>query len=148
LNSLFEETTINELKSRIRLLRPDSTGLWGTMTPAQALAHCAVVLEMALGDVWLPMNPVGRLFGWFMKPIALRVEMRRNSPTMKEFKIEGSRDLEVERGRVSKLLDRFLMAGPRGCSTHPHPFLGRLTPQDWSTFMYKHLDHHLRQFGV
>lgn len=44
--------------------------------------------------------------------------------------------------------DRFAAAGPKGCTTHPHTFFGRLTPEEWATLMYKHLDHHLRQFGV
>jgi len=39
-------------------------------------------------------------------------------------------------------------AGPAGCTAHPHSFFGRLKPEEWATLMYKHLDHHLRQFGV
>jgi LPS sulfotransferase NodH len=46
------------------------------------------------------------------------------------------------------LIDRFAAAGPQGCTKNPHSFFGRLTPQEWATLMYKHLDHHLRQFGV
>ena len=46
------------------------------------------------------------------------------------------------------LIDRFAAAGPKGCTTHPHSFFGPLTPDEWAILMYKHLDHHLRQFGV
>jgi hypothetical protein len=46
------------------------------------------------------------------------------------------------------VIDRFVAAGPKGCTTHPHSFFGPLTPQEWAILMYKHVDHHLRQFGV
>jgi len=40
------------------------------------------------------------------------------------------------------------VAGPAGCTKHPHSFFGKLTPEEWAILSYKHLDHHLRQFGV
>jgi len=49
---------------------------------------------------------------------------------------------------LSALLERFFENGPRGCTKHPHAFFGQLTPEEWARLMYKHLDHHLRQFGV
>jgi len=35
-----------------------------------------------------------------------------------------------------------------GCVAHPHSFFGRMTPDEWAVLMYKHVDHHLRQFGA
>jgi hypothetical protein len=72
--------------------------------------------------------------------------MRRNSPTM--IAVEDDRNLDVEREQLRSLVDRFVAAGPEECTTHPHSFFGRLTPMEWAILMYKHLDHHLRQFGV
>jgi hypothetical protein len=88
--------------------------------------------------------------GLIVKPMALRNDepMRRNSPTMKELVVQDSRDLGTERQRLCGLIDRFAAAGPAGCTTHPHSFFGRLAPQEWAILMYKHLDHHLRQFGA
>ncbi|MFD1127776.1 DUF1569 domain-containing protein [Paenibacillus provencensis] len=31
--------------------------------------------------------------------------------------------------------------------TNPHPFFGKLTSEEWSIGLYKHLDHHLKEFG-
>ena len=62
--------------------------------------------------------------------------------------VEDERDLGIEQKRLCGLIDRFVAAGPEGCTTHPHSFFGRLTPQEWAILMYKHVDHHLRQFGV
>jgi hypothetical protein len=74
--------------------------------------------------------------------------MRRNSPTAKTLVVADKRDLAAEQKRLCGLIDQFCAAGPAGCTTHPHSFFGPLTPEEWAALMYKHLDHHLRQFGV
>jgi hypothetical protein len=93
---------------------------------------------------------VGRIIGRMVKPKVLGNDepMRRNSPTVKDLVVQDERDLGAERARLCGLIDRFAAAGPKGCTTHPHSFFGRLTPEEWATLMYKHVDHHLRQFGV
>ncbi|MDB4899571.1 MAG: hypothetical protein JWN53_1379, partial [Gemmatimonadetes bacterium] len=73
--------------------------------------------------------------------------MSRNAPTIKGLVMLDEHDLETERTRLSAMIDRFA-AGPAVCTAHPHPFFGRLTPQEWAVLMYKHLDHHLRQFDA
>lgn len=150
MKNLFEATTVAEVKERIVHLRPDSERQWGTMNAGQAVAHCAAGLELAVGDKLPPRLLLGRIIGGIVKPMALGTEepMRRNSPTVKGLVVKDERDLETERTRLCGLIDRFAAAGPAGCTTHPHSFFGRLTPEEWATLMYKHLDHHLRQFGV
>ena len=150
MKNLFDAASQAEVKGRVERLRPDSERQWGTMNPAQAVAHCAHSVEMALGDRRPPRVFIGRVLGWAIKPLALGNDapMRRNSPTVPEIEMKDSRDLEVERRRLLALIERFAAAGRAGCTTHPHAFFGRLTPDEWGVLMYKHLDHHLRQFGV
>lgn len=62
--------------------------------------------------------------------------------------MEDARDLENERNHLLVLIDKFTAGGPAACTTHPHGFFGKLTPDQWAILMYKHLDHHLRQFGA
>jgi uncharacterized protein DUF1569 len=121
------------------------------MNSAQMLAHCSLGLEMAAGEIRPPRALVGRILGPVIKPMAFRDEepMRRNSPTSKELVVIGEdRDFEAERKRLGELIDRFVAAGATGCTSHPHAFFGSLTPDEWAVLMYKHLDHHLRQFGA
>lgn len=148
--SLFDPTTAAELKSRIGMLRPDSRRHWGTMDVAQMVAHCASGMEMANGTLRPPRKLVGRILGPLVKRLALgnAAPMRRNSPTVDVLVMTGSRDLDAERTRLDTLIASFARAGAAGCTTHPHPFFGPLTPAQWAELMYKHLDHHLRQFGV
>ena len=150
MKNLFESSTVEVVKQRITLLRPDSPRHWGNMNAAQAVAHCSAGIQMALGEILPRRAFAGRILGWVIKPLALRNDdpMRRNSPTMKELLMPDQLNLATESERLSRLIDRFAAAGPDGCTKHPHAFFGRLTPQEWSILMYKHLDHHLRQFGV
>lgn len=150
MRNLFEGSRVDEIKRRLDGLRPESARQWGTMNPAQVVAHCSGSLEMALGD-WAPERIFfGRILGVAIKPMVLGNDepMRRNSPTMRRLVIDGSPDFRAERERLRGLIDRFAACGPNGFKTHPHSFFGPLTPAEWSILMYKHLDHHLRQFGV
>jgi len=147
---LFDKAAVGEMKARVAKLRPDSQRQWGKMDVAQAMAHCAIGLESAMGDVRPPRAFIGRLLGGLIKNKAIHTEepLRKNSPTMKELVVADARKLEAEQKRVSELIDRFAAGGAKGCTTHPHAFFGSLTPEEWSILMYKHLDHHLRQFGA
>jgi len=120
------------------------------MNAAQAVAHCSAGLEWAVGDRIPPRMLLGRIMGRMVKPLALVNDkpMRRNSPTARDLVVQDEWDLGTEREWLCGLIERFAGARPAGCTTHPHSFFGRLTPQEWATLMYKHLDHHLRQFGV
>jgi hypothetical protein len=151
MKTLFETASVSEVKERLARLRPDSQRFWGKMNAAQAIAHCSNSMEWAVGDrVPQPAPLVGRILGKLIKPLAIGNDrpIRRNSPTAKELVVRGERDLETERARLCGLIDRFAAAGPKGCTQQPHSFFGRLTPEEWANLTYKHLDHHLRQFGV
>ena len=147
---LFDPTRVSEVKERLEQLRPESHRLWGKMNASQALAHCAVPFEWALGDKRPPRMFVGRIIGGLVKRLALGNDkpIRRNSPTAPDLVVADERDFETERVRLRGLIDRFAVVGPSGCSSYPHSFFGRLTPDEWAVLMYKHMDHHLRQFGA
>lgn len=150
MKNLFDVALANQLRQRIDSLRIDSPRQWGKMNAAQTVAHCASGLEMALGEIKPPRALIGRLIGSVIKPrvVGNDEQLRRNSPTVRELIIIGDRNLDVERLRLCSLIDRFVSGGTSVCTTHPHPFFGPLTPAEWAILMYKHLDHHLRQFGV
>lgn len=150
MKNLFDPAAANDVRTRLERLRPDSERSWGTMNVAQAVAHCSAGMEMAVGDIVAPRLLLGRIIGGIVKPMALGNDepMRRNSPTVPDLVVKDERDLGAEGKRLRGLIDRFVTAGPAGCTTHPHGFFGQLTSQEWGILMYKHLDHHLRQFGA
>jgi hypothetical protein len=147
--SLFDETSAAEIRLRLSQLSDRNERQWGRMNAAQALAHCSGVLELALGDRRPPRAAVGRILGWLFKRLTIGSDapMRRNAPTIPGVIVLDQRDLDTERKRLLALIERFTAGGSAVCTEHAHPFFGRLTPGEWAVFEYKHLDHHLRQFG-
>ena len=131
MKNLFEPTLVEDVKRRIMRLHPESERRWGKMPLAVVLAHCTSGLQMAMGT-------------GDDKPI------RRNSPSAPElFKADSIQcEFERERMQLIKAIESFVSTGAVCCSQHPHPFFGPLKPQQWAILMYKHVDHHLRQFGV
>jgi hypothetical protein len=150
MKNLFEPQTVAEVQTRIAKLQPDSQPLWGAMNSAQAAAHCSAGLEWAVGHTVPPRMFVGGIIGKMIKPMVFKDDapIRRNSPTAKSLVIAGQRELAAEQDRLCGLISRFVANGPSGCTAAPHSFFGRLTPDEWAILMYKHVDHHLRQFGV
>ena len=147
---LSEAGAAERFKTRVMALRPDSQRQWGSMTVAQALAHLSVSLEMAVGDRRPPRMLVGRFLGPMVrrKIVADDRPLRKNSPTAPDMVITDERELRIEQERLCALIDRFTAGGPERCTTHPHEFFGTMNAREWSILTYKHLDHHLRQFGA
>lgn len=150
MKNLYEAATTREIKERIGRLGPTSQRQWGKMTAAQAMAHCATTMEWAVGDKQEPRMLIGRIIGPLIKSTVLKDEkpLGKNAPTAKSLVVKDDRDLGKECQRLSALVERFASAGPQGCTKCPHAFFGQLTPDEWARLMYKHLDHHLRQFGA
>lgn len=149
MKNLFNQKDTYEIITRLHKLNPSSQRLWGKMEVDQMLAHCRKTLEMATGDKILPRVFIGRLIGrLFVKELYNEKPFSKNGPTDKALKITNRRNFETEKNKLLKYIEKFQAGGEEKCTTYPHPFFGKVTPREWSIGMYKHLDHHLRQFGV
>jgi Protein of unknown function (DUF1569) len=151
MKNLFDPMVAEHVKKRLKQLEPQSERQWGKMTAAQMLAHCSVSMQWAIGEVVPERGPLPvRLMGRLVKPMVFRNDkpLRRNSPTARSLVVSDERDLGKERDRLLRLIDTFVSGGAERCTNNPHSFFGKMTPEEWATLMYKHLDHHLRQFGV
>jgi hypothetical protein len=151
MKNLFEAATADEVKTRLGKLRPESERLWGKMTAPQMLAHCAISMRWAVGELVPDPAPLPvRMIGKMIKPFVFRNDdpIRKNAPSAKSLVISDERDLEREREQLAGLIDKFAVCGAAGCTRQKHPFFGKLEPGEWAILTYKHLDHHLRQFGV
>jgi hypothetical protein len=149
MKNLFEAETVDEMVARIDKLQPATQRQWGKMDVAQMMAHCSAALDMARGQINPPRILIGRLIGSFVKPIYTNDKpFSRSSPTDPKLVVSDQREFLHEQEQLKLKLRHFHEGGEPRCTRHPHPFFGSLTPQDWSRGMYKHLDHHLRQFGA
>jgi hypothetical protein len=147
---LFEPARAEEVRQRLEQLQPDSPRQWGKMDPAQMMAHCSMAIDMAEGKIVSPRIMIGRLLGPFAKKaiIVNGQPIRRNSQTTPSVLITDERNFTVEKKRLLDTINGFVAGGPAICTKQPHFFFGPLTPQEWASLMYSHLDHHLQQFGV
>jgi hypothetical protein len=149
MKNLFESQTVDEVIGRIDKLQPASQRQWGKMDAAQMLTHCSAAMDMATGRLNLKRAFIGRVLGPFVKPIFTNEKpFSKNSPTAKELVFSNQQDFLREQQQLRDKIREFQKGGEAKCTRHPHPFFGPLTPQEWSRGMYKHLDHHLRQFGA
>lgn len=149
MHSLFNPADLKELIERINKLTPDSTRKWGKMSVAQMLAHNCKGIESAIGRHHIPRVWMGRILGPFFRNMALGDKpFAKNSPTDKSLIFKGEYDFEAEKQDLIALVEEFSRGGADNCTKEPHAFFGHFTPDEWARFQWKHLDHHLRQFGV
>ena len=153
MKDFFHPTLVEETKQRILQLRPESERQWGSMAVAQTLAHCTAGFKMAMGDIQAKRAPFpATLLGPLIKALVFRDDkpIRRNSPSSPELLSADPTQCELERERsvLIAAIDRFASQGAACCTGNRHPFFGPLKPEQWAILMYKHVDHHLRQFGV
>lgn len=149
MSTLFAPSDLTTLLARLDALRPDAPRQWGTMTPAQALAHCAVPLEDVVAGRAATQKLIGRLLAWMVKGRVLgEAPFGKGSPTDPTYVVRDGRDLDAERARLKAALARFVEGGPAKAGEAVHPFFGRLSGEQWGILAAKHLDHHLRQFGA
>lgn len=120
----------------------------GKMDVSQMMAHTSVAFKVPLSKEKLPRMFLGFLLGWMMKSKLYNDSpWKKGLPTAPDFIIKDQRNIEEEK-KLIQLVDAFHQAGSDGITKYPHPFFGKFTPEQWGKSMYKHLDHHLKQFGV
>jgi hypothetical protein len=148
LKHLHDKEVFDEVLNRVDSLSAESIAMWGKMNVNQMMAHCSNALEMAMGTRPTKRLLIGKILGRFAKPIyANEKPFGKNGPTTNELRVVDQRDFFQEKEKLKTLLHAFCSGGVEGCTSNPHPFFGTLTPSEWSRGMYKHMDHHLRQFG-
>lgn len=149
MKNLFDRDAYTEIINRLHALTPQTQRQWGKMNAAQMLAHCKEAFKVPLSEKKMPRMFIGLLLGWaFRKKLYNDVPWKRNLPTAPNFIIKDERDFEKEKQELVTMVDRFYNSGPEKVGRFPHPMFGTLTPGQWGQSMYKHLDHHLVQFGV
>ena len=135
-----------EIAERVRALRPDSPRRWGKMTVDQMVWHVNQGLLQALGQLQCAPKAMP-LPAFLMKPLVFTLPWPRGAPTFPEFEAVSQHDFAQEKERCLKLVGDFGQRELQG-SWPTHMSFGPLRGDEWSRLMYKHMDHHLRQFSA
>jgi hypothetical protein len=149
MKDIYESQTLSELTTRIDALSSNSPAQWGKMNVAQMLQHCCIPIDAALKGS----QPKRSLKGYLIALVAKNMitndqPFKRNLPTDPTFVVADQVAFEEAKATLLQLIGRLSKGGPTYMEAKPHPFLGKLTAKEWSNIMYKHLDHHLTQFGA
>jgi uncharacterized protein DUF1569 len=136
-----------ELKRRVQALRPDTMPQWGKMSVDQMLHHVNLVLMESLGE-HTPKPNIRGLPEMLVRWLIINVPWGKGAPTRPDMLIpEGQHyDFEQEKSRCLTMMERFLAQPLEG--RWPRSANFRMTGRHWSQLQYKHLNHHLSQFGV
>jgi Protein of unknown function (DUF1569) len=149
MKSIFEQQVFEETVNRIEGLSPSATRQWGKMSAAQMCEHCARAAEMALGRGRQKQILLGKLIGWTVRKRFVGEEpFQKNGPTGPDFIIHDEPDFAATKLRLVGIVRELHVMGEAGTDGHVHGFFGPMSGEEWGITQYKHLDHHLRQFGA
>lgn len=150
MKSLFETKSLSEIINRINSLDENKLPDWGKMNVGQMIKHCQIPFGVINGTIKME-TKVGfmkKIIFSLMKPLMYNDKpWKKNVPTGKEFIINEDVIFDVEKGVLIDLINKFHKKKDQ-TEWPPHPVFGKFKAEQWGKMNYKHLDHHLRQFGV
>ena len=147
MKSVFDKITREDLVTRISALNENNKAQWGKMTLSQMIRHCILCEEMYQGKTTYKRAFIGRLFGKTGLKSLLKDEspIKRNSPTSPHFIIkETTGNIPSEKDKWISLIKEY---DQYPNNDFEHWFFGKMTKEQVGYFVYKHTDHHLRQFN-
>lgn len=149
MKSFFEQESYVELQERIEQLDPSTQPVWGKMDVGQMMHHCQKPLELALGRNTIKKPGfLMRMMVPLFKPGLYNDKLwKKGLQTAPEYVVSDPKDFEAEKNALLSVAKDFHAEKDR-TSWPEHPMFGNLTHEQWGKMQYKHLDHHLRQFGV
>lgn len=147
MKSIFDAAAYNELLNRIDALNKNLDPLWGKMTVGQMVWHCQIPLKVAIKNKKYGKkgNPLIKFF--FKKSLYSDKPLRKHLPTSPMAKATEEKDFAIEVKKLRAMVDQVHLTKDRK-EWQPHPIFGEFTHDQWGQLEYKHLDHHLQQFGV
>lgn len=138
------------LAERLRRLAPDARPRWGTLDAPRMLAHLIDALRIGYGEhePGTPDPPAPRFFAtalgrWLVidAPLPWPKGKAKSPP---EWFATAPGDFDADRERLIAELERFDEPRERWGAS---PIFGALSPAQWGRLSWRHIDHHLRQFG-
>jgi hypothetical protein len=151
LPNIFTTQEVNNILHRIDRLTTESTPNFGKMNVAQMLAHCNVTYEMVYEPNKHPKPNVfiGFILKTFIKKsVTNEVAYKQNSKTAPQFIITDARIFDVEKQRLKDYIAKTAALGEQHFDGKESHSFGTLNKTEWNNMFYKHLHHHLSQFGV
>jgi Protein of unknown function (DUF1569) len=148
--NIFSTETAEKFKTRINNLSTTTKPQWGKMDVSQMMAHCNVSYDMAFDENYKKSNGFIRfiLKNLVKKGLVDENPLKKNSSTAAEMVVKTAKNFESEKIKLVENVHHLVKKGDSYFDGKDHPGFGVMTKNEWNNFYYKHLDHHLTQFGV
>jgi hypothetical protein len=149
LPNIFTKPVADSIIDRINTLTPATTAQWGKMNVSQMLAHCCVSYEMVYEDKHAKPNGFMKLILKLLvkNKVVSEIPYKHNGPTAPAFIITTEKDFYTEKARLIGYIQKTQQLGAKEFDGKISHSFGPLSLTEWNNMFYKHLDHHLTQFG-
>ncbi|MEY3398550.1 MAG: hypothetical protein RL220_1144 [Bacteroidota bacterium] len=151
IKDIFSQEVAQEVISRINKLQPDTPRQWGKMDVSQMLAHCNVTYGYTYEpEKFQRPNAFKRfILKAIVKPYVTGPKpYKAGVHTAPDFIIRDAREFQLEKEKLVANIEKTQKLGSAFFEGKENFSFGKMSADQWNTLFYKHLDHHLRQFGV
>ena len=143
---MFDPAVKQDIVNRINYLTSETQRKWGKMDVSQMLAHVQLPINCAYGTHKVKGSFLLKLLGPLFKGILYNDKpYKQGMPTDPTYIVVDAKNFETEKQTLLNLVKKF---SPDAIVLLNHPVWGKMTKDQWSKATWKHLDHHLKQFGV
>lgn len=136
---------IDSIVTRANNLSPTAQPLWGTMSVNAMLFHCSLINNQILNQT----KTIKTVFKHrLMKPVFYALKkMPKGIKTGSKY-LPPQADALIFQNELSNYIATMNRFKNSGKIVGTHPMFGPLNTNEWRKFVWLHMDHHLRQFGV
>jgi len=150
MKSVFDQNVTAELIDRIEKLKSSTAPQWGKMNASQMLAHCNVTYELVYENIHpKPKGFMKFIMKNFIKKLVVSEKpYGKNGRTAPMFLITDEKNFNQEKTRLINYITKTQQLGESHFDGKESHAFGPLNKTEWNNMFYKHLDHHLTQFGI
>ncbi|HKO00370.1 MAG TPA: DUF1569 domain-containing protein [Thermoanaerobaculia bacterium] len=147
MKSLWQDDSKAEILRRIAEVDGGTKGKWGSFTADRMLSHLVESLKMAVGELDVKSKKLPIRYFPLKQLILYVLPFPKGTPTAPELLAGKAEPVDELKSELRRLIAKFSEMAGRA-EWHEHPAFGTMTKNAWGVLVYRHMDHHLRQFGV
>ena len=146
-HTIWNTADRDAIMRRFGRLSPDARPKWGSLDAPRMVTHVTDAIRASMGEI--QMTPIaGPLQYWPVNVLVMfYMPWPKSVPTAPELLSRPPVNWPTELAELRSTMDRFVARDVKGPWT-PHVAFGSISGRQWGRLMYRHLDHHLVQFGA
>ncbi len=150
MKSVRNQSNRAKLIGRLNELNGNEKPLWGRMTVDQMMSHLVQAGDLPFAATLPDKSTI--VSRTFIKPLILYVlpipkEVKTSAEMDQQAKGRSPGEFEADRRLLVDSLHKLgTLSVNHECIYHP--MFGKMSAKEWGLIVHKHIDHHLKQFGV